>query len=97
MEMVATEPEGIRRVRLPLRVPRGHIVQVVQDRVLQSGVGLHRGDQNGEVALKLMYQVGNCDVLLGEVSFSVDNDLEVVGNKGTELVEGNEWGLNVVG
>ncbi len=32
-----------------------------------------------------MYQVGNCNcnVVLGEVSFSVDNDLEVVGNKGT--------------
>ena len=27
------------------------VVQVVQDRLLQSGVGLHRGDQDGEVAL----------------------------------------------
>ena len=44
-----------------------------------------------------MYQVGDCNVVLGEVSFSGDNDLEVVGNKGTELVEGNKWGLNVVG
>ena len=74
-----------------------NVVQVVQNRLLQSGVGLHRGDQDGEVALKLMYQVGNCGVVLGEVSFSVDNDLEVVGDKGTELVEGNERGLNVGG
>ena len=70
------------------------VVQVVQDRLLQSGVGLHRGDQNGEVAP--MYQVGNCGVVLGEVSFSVDKDLEVVGDKVTELVEGNERGLDVV-
>ena len=27
------------------------VVQVVQDRLLQSGVGLHRADQDGEVAL----------------------------------------------
>ena len=73
------------------------VVQVVHDRLLQGGVGLHRGDQKGEVALKLMYQVGNCSVVLGEVSFSGDNDLEVVGDKVAELVEGNERGLNVMG
>ena len=73
------------------------VVQVVQDRLLQSGVGLHRGDQDGEVALKLMYQVGNCGVVLGEVSFSGDKDLDVVGDKVTELVEGDERGLNVGG
>ena len=73
------------------------VVQVVQDRLLQSGVGLHRGDQNGEVVLKLVYQVGNCSVVLGEVSFSDDKDLEVVGDKVTELAEGNKRGLNVVG
>jgi hypothetical protein len=73
------------------------VVQVVQDRLLQSGVSLHRGDQDGEVALKLVYQVGNCSVVLGEVSFSGDNDLEVVGDKDAELVEGTERGLNVGG
>ena len=72
-------------------------MQVVQDRLLQSGVGLHRGDQNGEVALKLVDQVGNCGVVLGEVSFSGDKNVKVVGDKVAELVEGNERGLNVGG
>ncbi len=36
-------------------------------------------------------------VVMDEVSFSGDKDLDVVGDKVTELVEGNERGLNVVG
>ena len=71
------------------------VVQVVQDRLLQSGVGLHRGNQNGEVTLKLVYQVGNCVVVLGEVSFSGDKNFKVVvGDKFAELVERNERGLD---
>ena len=70
------------------------VVQVVQDRLLQSGVGLHRGNQNGEVTLKLVYQVGNCVVVLGEVSFSGDKNVKVVGDKFAELVERNERGLD---
>jgi hypothetical protein len=73
------------------------VVQVVQDRLLQGGVGVHRGDQNGEMAPKLVYQVGNCGVVLGEVSFSGNKNLEVIGDKVAELVEGNERGLNVMG
>ena len=65
------------------------VVQVVQDRLLQGGVGLHRGDQNGEVSLKLVYPVGNCVVVLGEVSFSGDKNVKVVGDKFAELVERN--------
>ena len=70
------------------------VVQVVQDRLLQSGVGLHRGNQNGEVTRKLVYQVGNCVVVLGEVSFSGDKNVKVVGDKFAELVERNERGLD---
>ncbi len=73
------------------------VVQVMQDRLLQSGVGLHRGNQNGEVALKLVYQFGNCGVVLEEASFSGDKNVKVVGDKVAELVEGNERGLNVDG
>jgi hypothetical protein len=58
-----------------------NVVQVVQDGLLQGGVGLDRGDQDGEVSLKLVYQIRNCGVVLGEVSFSGDKDLEVVGDK----------------
>jgi hypothetical protein len=65
--------------------------------LLQGGVGLDRGDQNGEVSLKLVYQIRNCGVVLGEVSFSGDKYLEVVGDKVAKLVEGDERGLNVVG
>ena len=70
------------------------VVQVVQDRLLQSGVGLHRGNQNGEVTLKLVYQVGNCVVVLGEVSFRGDKNFKVVGDKFAELVERNKRGLD---
>ena len=74
-----------------------NVVQVVQDGLLQSGVGLHRGDQNGEVSLELVYQIGNCGVMLGEVSFSVDKNFEMVGDKVAKFVEGDERRLNVVG
>ncbi len=73
------------------------VVQVVQDGLLQGGVGLHRGDQNGEVSLKLVYQISNCGVVLGEISFSGDKYLEVVGDKVAKLIEGNERELNMVG
>jgi len=56
-------------------------VQVVQDGLLQGGVGLDRGDQDGEVSLELMYQIRNCGVVLREVSFSRDKYIEVVGDK----------------
>jgi hypothetical protein len=69
-------------------------VQVVQDGLLQGGVGLDRGDQNDEVSLKLVYQICNYGVVLGDVSFKY---LEVVGDKVAKLVEGDERGLNVVG
>ncbi len=70
------------------------VVQVVQDCLLQSGVGLHRGNHNGEVALKLLYQTDNCSVVLGEVSLSGDKDVKVVSDKVAELVERNERGLD---
>ncbi len=69
-------------------------MQVVQDGLLQGGVGLDRGDQNDEVSLKLVYQICNYGVVLGDVSFKY---LEVVGDKVAKLVEGDERGLNVVG
>ncbi len=71
------------------------VVQVVQNRLLQGGVGLHRGDQNGEVSFKLVCQIGDCGVALGEISFSVEKNLNVVGDKVAELVERNESGLDV--
>ncbi len=74
-----------------------NVVQVVQDGLLQGGVGLHRGDQNGEVSLELVYQIGNCGVMLGEVSFSVDKNFEMVGDEVAKFVEGDERGSNVVG
>jgi hypothetical protein len=58
-----------------------NVVQVVQNGLLQGGVGLHRGDQNGEVSLNLVCQISNCGVVLGEVSFSRDKYIEVVGDK----------------
>ncbi len=73
------------------------VVQFVQDRLLHGGVGLRRGNQNGEVALKLLYQVGNCGGVLGKVSFSGDKTVKVIDNKVVELVEGNERGLDVGG
>jgi hypothetical protein len=73
------------------------VVQVVQDRLLQGAVGLDRDDQNGGVSFKLVCQVGNCGMVLGEVSFSDDERLKVVGDKVAELVERNERGLNVGG
>ena len=76
---------------------RDNVVQVVQDGLLQRGVGLDRGDQDGEVSLELVYQIRICGVMLGEVSFSVDKYFEMVGNKVAKLVEGDERGLNVVG
>ena len=42
---------------------------------------MDRGDQDGEVSLELVYQIRNCGVVLGEVSFSGDKYLEVVGDK----------------
>jgi hypothetical protein len=39
----------------------------------------------------------NCGVVLGEISFSGDKYLEVVGDKVAKLVEVNERELNVVG
>jgi hypothetical protein len=44
-----------------------------------------------------VYQIHNCGVVLGEVSFSGDKYLEVVGNEVAKLVEGDERGLNVGG
>ncbi len=70
-------------------------MQVVQDGLLQGGVGLDRVDQNGEVSLKLVYQIRNYGVVLGEVSFSGDKYLEVVGDKrqGREARRGGREGI----